>query len=412
MYTVPADNNAPQLDSPAARQFRKGFRWLRFDDAGLEQDFRQDHRLSLRNNVAVHLWLAISLLTGFILVNHYVLKREQTSSLMVLLGIALSILILCAAVVMSERYQKYYHRYVQWLAPLFGLCAVLNSFVDQPSIESLTPTIVLVLTGMYLMAGMLFVPALLSGLFVMLSYCVAGWVTNMATPELFYNVTVLFSTNAIGATACYTLERLHRVNFLEARLLAEMANRDGLTSIHNRRAFDEHLHRVWQLGVREEVPVALLLIDIDYFKLYNDHYGHQAGDDCLKKVASLLSTVARRPLDLSARYGGEEFAMILYDARRDYVEELTALIRSELRKLEVEHAASKVGRYLTVSIGAACVQPQLSRSTGGWVQLADEALYTAKGTGRDRCVIMDKEYAQVATGRYKRNKELDVAKIG
>jgi diguanylate cyclase (GGDEF)-like protein len=223
---------------------------------------------------------------------------------------------------------------------------------------------------------------------------------------------VLFSANAIGATACYTLERLHRVNFLETRLLAEMANRDGLTGIHNRRAYDEHLQRVWQLAVREEVPVALLLIDIDYFKLYNDHYGHQAGDDCLKRVAALLSSVARRPLDLSARYGGEEFAMILYDARRDYVEDLTTQIRNELRKLEVEHLASKVGRNVTVSIGAACVLPQLSRSTAGWVQLADEALYTAKGSGRDRCVIMDKEYATIATGRYKRGKAVSVAKTG
>jgi diguanylate cyclase (GGDEF)-like protein len=129
----------------------------------------------------------------------------------------------------------------------------------------------------------------------------------------------------------------------------------------------------------------------------------------------LLISAARRPLDLSARYGGEEFAMILYDARRDYVEELTTLIRNELRKLEVEHAASRVSRHLTVSIGAACVFPQVSRSTAGWVQLADEALYTAKGTGRDRCVIMDKEYATIATGRYKRGrepKELDVAKSG
>ncbi|HEX2585472.1 MAG TPA: diguanylate cyclase [Steroidobacteraceae bacterium] len=411
MSTV-SNDNAPQLDSTAARQFRKGFRWLRFEDPVLEQDFRNDLRLSLRNNVAVHLWLAIALLSGFILVNHYVLKRAQNSSLMVLMGIALSILIVCAVVVMSERYQKYYHRYVQWLAPLFGLCAVLNSFVDQPSIESLTPTIVLVLTSIYLMAGMLFIPALLSGLFVMLSYYVAGSLANMPTPELFYNVTVLFSANAIGATACYTLERLHRVNFLETRLLAEMANRDGLTGIHNRRAYDEHLQRVWQLAVREEVPVALLLIDIDYFKLYNDHYGHQAGDDCLKRVAALLSSVARRPLDLSARYGGEEFAMILYDARRDYVEDLTTQIRNELRKLEVEHLASKVGRNVTVSIGAACVLPQLSRSTAGWVQLADEALYTAKGSGRDRCVIMDKEYATIATGRYKRGKAVSVAKTG
>ncbi|MES1196860.1 MAG: diguanylate cyclase, partial [Steroidobacter sp.] len=293
MYTVPTEANAPQLDSAAARQFRQGFKWLRFGDAVLENDFRQHHRLSVRGNVAVHLWLAIALLTGFILINQHILDREQTIPLFMLTGLALGFLFVCAVVIMSPSYQKYYHRFVQWLAPLFGLCAVVNSFVDRPFVVSFTPTIVLVVIGVYLMAGMLFLPALCGGLFVMFSYCVAGWIMHVPAPELFYNATVLFSTNAIGATACYTLERLHRVNFLEARLLAEMANRDGLTGIYNRRAFDDHLQRVWQLAVREEAPVAMLLVDIDCFKLYNDHYGHQAGDDCLKKVAALLSNITR-----------------------------------------------------------------------------------------------------------------------
>ncbi len=400
MYILPNDTNAPQLDSAAARQFRRGFRWLRFADKALESDFRHHHRLNVRSTVAVHLWLAIVLLTGFILINQQVLNREQTKSLLILTAIAVGILTLCAVVIVSTKYQKYYHRFIQWLAPLFGLCAVANSFIDRPFVVSLTPTIVLVITGMYLMAGMLFVPALCGGVFVFIGYCVTGRFMQVPTSELFYNATVLISTNAIAATACFTLERLRRINFLEARLLAEMANRDGLTGIYNRRAFDEHLQRVWQVAVREEVPVALLLIDIDCFKLYNDHYGHQAGDECLKKVANILSTLARRPLDLSARYGGEEFAMILYDAQRDYVEELTQIIRNELRELNVLHAASEIAEYLTVSIGAACITPELRRSPAGWVQLADQALYEAKDTGRNRCIIMDKEYAQLATGRY------------
>ncbi|MES1192076.1 MAG: diguanylate cyclase [Steroidobacter sp.] len=401
MYSLPNDVNTPQLDSAAARQFRRGFRWLRFTDNALEQDFRKHHRLNVRGTVAVHLWLAIVLLTAFIVINQYVIRREQTMPLLVLTSIAIGILVLCAVVIMSRRYQKYYHRFVQWLAPLFGLCAVANSFIDQPFVVFFTPTIVLTLTGMYLMAGMLFVPALLGGIFVLISYGMEGWIMHISTPELFYNITVLLSTNAIAATACYTLERLHRINFLEARLLAEMANRDGLTGIYNRRAFDEHLQRTWQLAVRESATVALLLVDIDYFKLYNDRYGHQAGDECLKKVAELLTNAARRPLDLAARYGGEEFAMILYDAQRDYVDELAALIKSELREMEIPHASSLVSQQVTVSIGAACVQPELSRSTAGWVQLADEALYVAKNSGRDRCIIMDREYAELATGRYK-----------
>lgn len=400
MYSVPSDNTTPQLDSAAARQFRQGFKWPRFEDANLERDFRQHYRLAVRINVQVHLWLAIALLTGFILINQHVLNREQTIPLWILTGIALGILLACAVVINSSSYQKYYHRFIQWLAPLFGLCAVATAFVDRPFVVSFTPTLVLVVAGMYLMAGMLFVPALLGGLFLMIAYGIVAWTQQVSHAEIFYNMTVLFSANAIGATACFTLERLHRINFLEARLLGEMANRDGLTGIHNRRAFDEHLQRIWQLAIREEAPATLLLIDIDCFKLYNDHYGHQAGDDCLRKVASTLANVARRPLDLTARYGGEEFAMIIYDAKRDFVEQLIQLIRSELHQLNIEHAASTVSKRLTASIGVACIEPKMSRSVAGWVQLADEALYVAKDAGRDRYIIMDKEYENMATGRY------------
>jgi diguanylate cyclase (GGDEF)-like protein len=164
---------------------------------------------------------------------------------------------------------------------------------------------------------------------------------------------------------------------------------------------DEHLDRVWQQAGRDRINVALLLIDIDHFKAYNDYFGHQAGDECLKQVAQTLTACARRPLDFTARYGGEEFAIVLYDARREYVTELAQQISSGIAALALKHPVSPVAKAVTVSIGAAWVMPNPQRSHYGFIQLADEALYEAKGTGRNRVVLMDKEYEELSTGTFR-----------
>jgi diguanylate cyclase (GGDEF)-like protein len=238
---------------------------------------------------------------------------------------------------------------------------------------------------------------------VFASYLVCASMAGLPSASRIVDVGVLIFTNVIGAMVCYSLERAHRTNFLEARLLIEAASRDGLTGIHNRRLFDEHVDRIWPQAIRDRVPLALMLVDIDHFKAYNDYYGHQAGDECLKQVAWCLSGCARRPLDVTARYGGEEFAIVLYDARRDHAEEVARRIQAGIEKLAIKHLASPaVCERLTVSIGAACIEPALGRTHFGFIQLADEALYAAKEGGRDRVVIMDKEYEKLSTGSFRR----------
>ena len=169
-------------------------------------------------------------------------------------------------------------------------------------------------------------------------------------------------------------------------MLAEMAARDGLTGIYNRRRFDEHMETVWQQAQRDGVTLALLLVDIDFFKRFNDKNGHQAGDECLRMVATALARAARRPLDFVARYGGEEFAVILYDPSRQYLQEIANRIHTNVASLGIEHGDSSVAPAVTVSAGIAYVAPTLERSTQGFVQLADEALYQAATTAAiDRC---------------------------
>jgi len=147
--------------------------------------------------------------------------------------------------------------------------------------------------------------------------------------------------------------------------------------------------------------MALLLVDIDCFKAFNDYYGHQKGDECLCQVAATLRKCARRPLDFTARYGGEEFAIVLHSPTRDYVAELTVAIQASIASLDIEHAASTCSAKLTVTIGVAYVRPEARRSMHGFIQLADEALYEAKDRGRNCVRFMEEEYSMMDTGAFR-----------
>jgi diguanylate cyclase (GGDEF)-like protein len=369
----------------------------------LEKEFRDSLRDQTRWSVCAHLCLGIALVLSFILIDSYVLERAITGQLLwVRCGALVPLLILAAILSQPALYRRLYAIAIQLLAPVFGISVVENALLDQPLGISFFPAVVLAVIGIYLLVGLRFYEALRSGLIILAAYLAMAvlW-TDAPANETLYNGLILLFTNVIGATACYSMERLHRTHFLEARLLTDLANRDGLTGIHNRRALDLHLECIWQQATRERASVALLLIDIDHFKLYNDYYGHQAGDETLKQVARLLAQSCRRPLDFVSRYGGEEFAVVLYDARRDYVESLCAMMQSGLAEMSIKHHISPGTKQLTVSIGAACVIPEPNRSRFGFVQLADEALYEAKDGGRDRFVIRDIEYDALSTGSFR-----------
>lgn len=168
--------------------------------------------------------------------------------------------------------------------------------------------------------------------------------------------------------------------------LEQIAFIDGLTSIPNRRRFDEHFQSEWQRGVRREASLAILMLDIDFFKPFNDHYGHQAGDDCLVKVAQALASSVHRPGDLVARYGGEEFVCVLPDTDLAGAEIIANTLRKSVNALKVPHEFSSVTDHVTVSIGAAAVKLEQSMKPEELVEKADKNLYEAKETGRDRVV--------------------------
>ena len=174
---------------------------------------------------------------------------------------------------------------------------------------------------------------------------------------------------------------------VESRLEKE-AQTDGLTGIANRRTFDEALAREWASAGRDGQPLSLLFLDADRFKLYNDRYGHQEGDQLLKMLALTLRGKARRPRDLAARYGGEEFVALLPDTARERAIEIAEHIRQAVVGLRAQHEDNE-GGIVTVSIGVATLVPRAGKDAAALVEAADAAVYRAKETGRNRVVAAD-----------------------
>jgi diguanylate cyclase (GGDEF)-like protein len=165
--------------------------------------------------------------------------------------------------------------------------------------------------------------------------------------------------------------------------LKRLATSDGLTQVANRRHFDEYLDQEWQRMQREQGPLSLVLCDIDFFKAFNDSYGHQSGDECLRKIAAMLHEAAKRSMDLAARYGGEEFAIILPNTDRDGAEQVAQEIQESIIELSIPHRKSQVGEIVTVSIGVATTVPVPFIAPQMLIEAADRALYQAKDAGRN-----------------------------
>lgn len=172
-----------------------------------------------------------------------------------------------------------------------------------------------------------------------------------------------------------------------SRNLQRLALIDELTQLSNRRHFDEYLQRQWGIMVRGKRPLSLIMCDLDFFKLYNDRYGHQAGDSCLRTVAAAIASQAKRPGDLVARYGGEEIVILLPDTSSYGAASLAQTIRETVKALNIEHLASPISARLTLSLGVACLIPKIDGSPAKLIEAADLALYEAKKTGRDRAIV-------------------------
>jgi len=169
--------------------------------------------------------------------------------------------------------------------------------------------------------------------------------------------------------------------------LHNLATKDGLTGVANRRSLDERLQTEWARCQRTASPITFMLADVDHFKRYNDTYGHQKGDDCLRAIAGAISSAVYRPADLTARYGGEEFAIIMPSTDQAGAHAVAERVCEAVRDLAIPHSGSDVSANVTLSIGVATTVPEQVKTYGQLVAAADAALYQAKHAGRNRSCI-------------------------
>ncbi len=241
-----------------------------------------------------------------------------------------------------------------------------------------------------------FLYALVSGLLIIAGYeYVSVYVDRISSKALFANNFFFLSTNLIGLIINYLMELDSRKYFLLYRKLYKekenltidnvklerLAHIDGLTEIPNKRFFLEYLNYIWNQNNHHNVSI--LMIDVDFFKNYNDEYGHLAGDKCLQTIATTLNNLIRKSKDIVARFGGEEFVILLRDTDKKGAFELAKRIREKIKSLKIPHNTSKVSNIVTVSIGVATSSPD-KMDFETLINLADNALYKAKKGGRDK----------------------------
>lgn len=316
-----------------------------------------------------------------------------------LIGVAVCARAILCALSWRADFLRVYARAALPLALLGHLCinAVFAGQIFGPHPGYLA-TIAVFAFGASVLTGLQLRQSLLVNGAVLALLIASGWqqpLSGIALASVIGNVAFAMFMAGVVAVA---LEHSVRALYLENQRVAEMAASDGLTGLKNRRAFDEHLRRVWQLAIRDKRALGVLLINVDFFKAFNDSLGHQAGDAALQSIANVVAATARRPLDMSARYGGEELAVILYDVNREFVAEAAERVQRKVEALGIRHPDSAVSPVVTVSTGVAFVRPNTERSPQGAIMLADRGLYAAKHAGRNRATMLDRDLEAITTG--------------
>ncbi len=388
-------------DSAYAQELRRGFPDLRFA-SDLERSFQAFHLTRSRTRVRFF-QLALGLLAIAAAVKLTVLDGVPLRN--VALGWVGLVIPACLAMALASSKRLYARLYVPSARLFLPFIAIVSAVGIADWRGSGHPEPFSFLTAFSIagfFGGQAFREAAVVDICMVVALILglahAGW----PAADVIYYASELVITSAVGAFIYQGVERQLRTSFLERGLLSEMVARDGLTGLKNRGAFDDDYARLWQQAMRDRRSVALLLLDVDHFKAYNDRYGHQAGDAALQRVAQVVQRFARRPLDIAARYGGEEFLVALYDLGAEHVREIAEQLRESVQALAIQHDDLPAG-VVTASIGVSIVSPRPGRSPEGALQLADEALYAAKRGGRNGIRVVDCYGINYSTGAFRRS---------
>ena len=376
-------------DSPYLRQHQQGFRALAFEDE-LEQVYTRYHANAFLGRMRWALLVAMVLALLFVVIDAVNLPDPLRGQILALrLGVVQPLLL----VVWLATYQRKLRDHLQLIGGVVALCCGLAvvgiiGLARYHAFPLPYEGIILVTVFFYFLNGLRFTTAVLCGWLSFLAYIAMELSLNegLTGEALVSNAMFLGLANVIGSVGCYSLEYTTRQNFLAHGLLQDLAEKDFLTGLLNRRAFTERADRSWRQAQREKQALGVVMMDVDFFKRYNDHYGHAAGDEALRQIARVIGEHARRPLDCAARYGGEEFVGIWYGLNEGQLLAILQSIRSGIEALGLTHAYSDAAGVVTLSIGMAYLSPYPHQSLSDALRLADVALYLAKEQGRNRVV--------------------------
>jgi len=390
-------------DSPYASELRRDFPDLRFSPE-LEKEFQTFHLERVRSRVRFF-QLAICALAITAAVHLIFMDGLSVNEVVYgWLGVVVPTCLFLVWASWSNYYEQIYLPLARVAVPVFAIASAIG--VANRSVAGHPDPLYFLTTysiALFFLGGQLFREALLATAAMIIAHGATLAYVGEPPASIVYYVVVLTISGAVGAFVYRGVERQLRTSFLERGLLGEMVARDGLTGLKNRGAFDDYFPRMWQQALRDRRSLALLLIDVDHFKAYNDRYGHQAGDQTLRCVAQVVQGFARRPLDIAARYGGEEFVLALFDLSADSVRDLADQLRKSIYALSIQHEDSPTELFVTASIGVAIVGPRIGRSPEGTVQVADEALYSAKRSGRNCVSVVDCDQILFSTGTSRRS---------
>ncbi|MFL6578801.1 MAG: diguanylate cyclase domain-containing protein [Povalibacter sp.] len=394
---MPPADSLTNDESLVSRVLAQGYARLRFPEP-LESEFRADHLLASVRWVRMCLFVALGTSVGFAIIDHWVIHANNPMPDAVRFGLQFPVLLTCLLATFKPFYLKWYQRAMQVGGPLFGIGTVLLASYAQPQHTALVGArILLVAFFFFFMSGLRLTQALRGNIIILLALIAAGLLGLLATEVATYLSFALICANVIGSAGAYALEYANRTSFLERKLLVEIAELDGLTRLLNRQTFETRVRDTWRRAIAEHRAVTVLMIDVDHFKRYNDHYGHQAGDECLRRVATAVrAAVLPRPGEFVARYGGEEMIAVLFDRGMNDAQDIAQKIVSEVAALAIPHASSIECDRVSVSVGAATQIPPVTSSYDAIIRLADSALYTAKNQGRDRSVTVEARTVAVA----------------
>lgn len=395
----PAGGEATAADY--ARALEKGVKWLRFVPA-VEAEFRHSHILRVRTQA--RFWQVLQVCAGLVgtrLVLEGDLAAGAVQSLLLgCMAMHLAVSSALTLLVFSRFYVRSYHRIATMLTPFraIGFAVVVAAIIDTGG--SGTAVMTINMFGLLFFSGLLLRQALPAAAAMTGTFVIALTAFDAQPALAAYSITSLLIVTGLATFVAWDMQRAARHAFLEHGLTRADATRDALTGLVNRRHFDSRLEALWKASAAADRPLTVMLIDVDHFKAYNDGYGHQAGDEALRRVAQALCA-ASRPEDLVARYGGEEMALLATGLGEHEAEALAGRLRRAVEELAMPHEGAPDTGKVTVSIGGACIVPLPGRSAAGALQLADQNLYEAKRRGRNRVMFHSDQYAMMQTGVFR-----------